>query len=60
MLSEPQEAAPEPILEGQAWDRFDALGRPSPNDRNLRIPAEDGVGRKTIRRLYGKSAAVRV
>jgi hypothetical protein len=27
---------PEPILEGQAWDRFDALGRPSPNDRNLR------------------------
>jgi hypothetical protein len=39
MLSEPSEAALEPILEGQAWDRFDPLGRPWPNDRNLRIPA---------------------
>ena len=36
MLSEPKETAPEPILEGQASDRFDALGRPSPNDRYLR------------------------
>ena len=36
MVSEPKDSAPEPILEGQAWDRFDALGRPSPNDRYLR------------------------
>jgi hypothetical protein len=36
MLGEPKDSAPEPILEGQAWDRFDALGRPSPNDRYLR------------------------
>jgi hypothetical protein len=35
MLSEPK-GAPEPILEGRVWDRFDALGRSSPNDRNLR------------------------
>ena len=35
-LSELKDSAREPILEGQAWDRFDALGRPSPNDRNLR------------------------
>ena len=35
---EPKDPAPEPILEGQAWDRFDALGRPSPNGRYLRIP----------------------
>src|ERR1700722_17073658 len=31
MLSEPK-GAPEPILEGRVWDRFDALGRSSPND----------------------------
>jgi hypothetical protein len=37
MLSQPKETAVEPILEGQAWDRFDALGRPSPNGRDLRI-----------------------
>jgi hypothetical protein len=39
MLSEPKDSATERILEGQAWDRFDALGRPSPNDRYLRILA---------------------
>jgi len=39
MLSQPKETAVEPILEGQAWDRFDALGRPSPNGRDLRILA---------------------
>src|ERR1700722_12996970 len=44
MLSEPKETAPEPILEGQAWDRFDALGRPSSNDRNLRTG--DGWSRR--------------
>src|ERR1700722_15782869 len=43
MLSEPKEA-PEPILEGRVWDRFDPLGRPSPNDRNLRAP--DGWSRR--------------
>jgi hypothetical protein len=39
---------------------FDPCATPSANDRYLRIPAEDGVGRKAICRLYGKSAAVRV
>ena len=24
---------------GQVWGRLDPIGRPSPNDRNLRIPA---------------------
>jgi hypothetical protein len=39
---------------------FEPFPTLSANDCYLRIPAEDGVGRKTIRRLYGKSAAVRV
>jgi hypothetical protein len=39
MLSQPKETAPEPILKGQAWNRFDGLGRPSPNGRDLRILA---------------------
>src|ERR1700722_18057098 len=29
---------PSEYSKGRRWDRFDALGRPSPNDRYLRIP----------------------